>query len=53
MLVENALKKIIMVNTGKCEVWWNGVGLELTGFSVHFIRRELERRNTEEYKSYK
>jgi hypothetical protein len=30
-----------------------GDGLERTGFGVHFFRREFERRNTEEYKSYK
>ena len=46
MLVKNALKRL--------RRWgWEAEWLELTGFSVHFIRRELERRDTKEYKSYK
>jgi hypothetical protein len=48
---KRAEKNILMAKqNGGSEVY---VGLKLTGFGVHLIRRELERRNTEEYKSYK
>lgn len=32
---------------------FSSVGWELTGFDVHLIWRELERRNTNEYEPYK
>ena len=51
MLVENALKervKLLIFVDPTQQSWW-----ELTGFDVHLIRRELERRNTDEYEPYK